>query len=191
MLLYYKHMYLQFSAFLFSVYYLLFTIIIVFTTGMFKMMSGSGNSFGSPKSNMNEMKESWGDENEDEFKSSSSSSQGGLFVQQKKPLIIERKSSEIDLDAIYEDDTQSEAMVQMISKATDDEQWLQKHKQKQQKHKQKQQIINKEFKTKNIRILTTTRIKKKNKRKKCSKQKCKIYFTDAKKWKKIQKKKET
>ena len=88
------------------------------------MMSGSGNSFGSPKSNMKEMKESWGDENEDEFKSSSSSSQGGLFVQQKKPLIIERKSSEIDLDAIYEDDTQSEAMVQMISKATDDEQWL-------------------------------------------------------------------
>ena len=115
---------LQFGAFLFSVYYLLFTIIIVFTKGMFKMMSGSGNSFGSPKSNMKEMKESWGDENEDEFKSSSSSSQGGLFVQQKKPLIIERKSSEIDLDAIYEDDTQSEAMVQMISKATDDEQWL-------------------------------------------------------------------
>ena len=115
---------LQFGAFLFSVYYFFFTIIIVFTKGMFKMMSGSGNSFGSPKSNMKEMKESWGDENEDEFKSSSSSSQGGLFVQQKKPLIIERKSSEIDLDAIYEDDTQSEAMVQMISKATDDEQWL-------------------------------------------------------------------
>ena len=124
MLLYYKQVNLQFGAFLFSVYYLLFTIIIVFTKGMFKMMSGSGNSFGSPKSNMKEMKESWGDENEDEFKSSSSSSQGGLFVQQKKPLIIERKSSEIDLDAIYEDDTQSEAMVQMISKATDDEQWL-------------------------------------------------------------------